>query len=146
MNQIDQAIARKVKLWISHAEEDLRLAQHGLKLKSSCPYKLIAYHAQQCAEKYLKAFLVYHKIDFPYTHNISRLLELCADKADWTEKIKDAEELTPFAITTRYPGEYEEVTKENVVRAIKIAKSVKRTVRAALAHEGINIDNKNEET
>lgn len=144
MNPIDHVIARKVKLWISHAEEDLRLAQHGLKLKSSCPYRLIAYHAQQCAEKYIKAFLVYHKIDFPYTHNISRLLELCAEKADWTEKIKEAEELAPFAITTRYPGEYEEVTKENVVRAIKIAKSVKRTVRAALAQEGINADNKNE--
>ena len=142
MNPIEQAIARKVKLWISHAEEDLLLAQHGLKLKSSSPYKLIAYHAQQCAEKYLKAFLVYHKIDFPYTHNISRLLELCADKADWTEKIKDAEELTPFTITTRYPGEFEEVTKENVIRAIKIAESVKHTVRAALAREGINIDNK----
>ena len=50
-----------------------------------------------------------------------RLLELCADKADWTEKIKDAEETTHFAITTRYPGEYEEATKENVVRSIKIA-------------------------
>ena len=146
MNPIDQAVARKVKLWISHAEEDLLLAQHALKLKSSSPYKLIAYHAQQCAEKYLKAFLVYHKIDFPYTHNISRLLELCADKADWTEKIKDAEELTPFAITTRYPGEFEEVTKENVVRAIKIAESVKHTVRTELAREGINVDNKSEET
>lgn len=142
MNPIDQAIARKVHLWISHAEEDLRLAQHGLKLKSSCPYKLIAYHAQQCAEKYLKAYLVSHNIDFPYTHNISLLLELCADKADWTEKIKDAEELTPFAITTRYPGEYEDVTKENAMQAIKIAKAVKRTVRAALTQAGITIDNK----
>jgi len=140
MSPTDKAIARKVKLWVYHAEEDLRLAQHGLKLKSSCPYKLIAYHAQQCAEKYLKAFLVYHKIDFPYTHNIARLLELCDEKADWTEKIKDAEELSPFAITTRYPGEYEEVTKENAKRAIKIAKSVKRTVRAALTHEGITLD------
>jgi len=146
MNPTDQAIARKVKLWISHAEEDLRLAQHGLKLKSSCPYKLIAYHAQQCAEKYLKSYLVYHKIDFPYTHNISRLLELCAEKADWIEKITDAEELTPFAITTRYPGEYEEVTKENAEHAIKIAKFVKRTVRAALTQEGIAIDNKADET
>lgn len=140
MNPTDQEIARKVRLWISHAEEDLCLAQHGLKLKSSCPYKLIAYHAQQCAEKYLKAYLVYHKIDFPYTHNISRLLELCAEKVDWTEKLKDAEELTPFAITTRYPGEYEEVRRENVLRAIKIAKSVKRTVQAALTREGITID------
>ncbi|MDZ7319154.1 MAG: HEPN domain-containing protein [candidate division KSB1 bacterium] len=142
MNPVDETIIRKAKLWISHAEEDLRLAQHGLKLKSSCPYKLIAYHAQQCAEKYLKAFLVYQNIDFPYTHNISRLLELCADKANWTEKLKDAEELTPFAITTRYPGEYEEVTKENAMRAIRIAKFVRRTVRAALTQAGITINNK----
>ncbi len=142
MNAIDQAIARKVNLWISHAEDDLRLAQHGMKLKSSCPFRLIAYHAQQCAEKYLKAFLVYHNIDFPYTHNISRLLELCAAKADWTEKIADAEELTPYAITTRYPGEFEEVTKEDAARAIKIAKSVRQTIRVALIQEGLPIDNK----
>lgn len=141
MNPIDQEIIRKAKLWISHAEEDLKLAQHGLKLKSSCPYRLLAYHAQQCAEKYLKAFLVYHKIDFPYTHNISRLLELCAEKGDWPEKITEAEELTRFAITTRYPGEYDDVTKENVLRAIQIAKSVKKIIRNVLTYDGMPISN-----
>lgn len=35
------------------------------KMPGSRPYRLIAYHAQQCAEKYLKAYLVYHDIDFP---------------------------------------------------------------------------------
>jgi hypothetical protein len=42
-----------------HADEDLRLARHAFKLKSATPYKLIAYHAQQCAEKCLKAYLVF---------------------------------------------------------------------------------------
>ncbi|MCU0646336.1 MAG: HEPN domain-containing protein [bacterium] len=140
MNEIEQAILRKVKLWIFHAEEDLRLAEHGLKLKSACPYRLIAYHAQQCAEKYLKAYLVHQKVDFPYTHNISILLELCVEHVNWPEEIKNAEELTPYAITTRYPGEYEVVTKENTQKAIQIAKFVRSVVRASLILEGVNIE------
>ncbi len=68
----------KVKKWINYAEEDLRLAKHSLTMESGCPFRLTAYHAQQCAEKYLKAFLVFHQIDFPYTHSITRLLEIGA--------------------------------------------------------------------
>ena len=80
-NPLDSEILRKVIQWLKYGDEDLRLARHGLTLTSGVPYRLIAYHAQQCAEKYLKAFLVYHRIDFPYTHNIGRLLELCAENA-----------------------------------------------------------------
>lgn len=54
---------RKAREWTRSADEDLRLARHGLSLKSACPYRLIAYHAQQCAEKYLKAFLVSEGVD-----------------------------------------------------------------------------------
>lgn len=67
---------KRVKEWLLHAEEDLRLARHAFRLKTAVPYKLIAYHAQQCVEKCLKAYLVYKKIDFPYTHNISLLIEM----------------------------------------------------------------------
>jgi HEPN domain-containing protein len=63
-------ILKKARKWLAYAEEDLRLAKHGLTMSSSCPYRLIAYHAQQCAEKYLKAYLVFKRVDFPYTHNI----------------------------------------------------------------------------
>lgn len=103
MNPPNTDIFPKVKQWIDYEDEDLRLARHALTLSSGCPYRLIAYHAQQCTEKYLKAYLVFHRIDFPYTHNISRLLELCDEKSKWPEEVYEAEELTPFAITTRYP-------------------------------------------
>jgi HEPN domain-containing protein len=90
---------------LAHADEDLRLAKHAFKLKSSCPYKLIAYHAQQCAEKYLKAYLVFRNIDFPYTYNISHLLELCPDLAVQAKDLHEAKVLTPYAITARYHAE-----------------------------------------
>jgi HEPN domain-containing protein len=80
-------VTKKVGQWLDYAEEDFRLAQYALTLSSGCPYRLIAYHAQQCAEKYLKAYLVYHMVDFPYTHDMQNLLELCAGKASWPESL-----------------------------------------------------------
>lgn len=130
------AIGDKVSQWMSYSGEDLRLARVGLALRSSCPFRLVAYHAQQCAEKCLKAYLVYHETDFPYTHSISRLLELCAPVAPWGSSLLEAEELTPFAITARYPGEDEMVTRREARRALEIAMLVRRTVGAALKREG----------
>ncbi len=128
---IDKSILEKVTKWIIYAEEDLQLARHSLSLESNCPFRLTAYHAQQCAEKYLKAFLVYHQIDFPYTHSIIRLLEICTAVKSF-EDIKDVENLSPYAITARYPGEDEDVTKEEAVEGIRLAEIVKQRIRNEL--------------
>jgi HEPN domain-containing protein len=138
MNPSDEEIRKKVRKWVGFGDEDLKLARHALTLSSGCPYRLIAYHAQQCAEKYLKAYLVFHRLDFPYTHNISRLLELCAEKADWPGTILEAEELTAYAITTRYPGEDERVTKQEALRAIHISEKVRKIIRKVLRKDGLN--------
>ncbi len=141
MKKREKLLDQKVLQWLSYAEEDLRLARHGLTLQSNCPYRLIAYHGQQCAEKCLKAYLVHKSIDFPYTHNIARLLELCAEHAPWAEKLTDAEQLSPFAITTRYPGEDEQVSREEATRAVEIAERLRTVVLAALADVGISSPN-----
>ena len=131
MRENNSDVLRQVEKWLSYGDEDLQLARHALKLESGCPYRLIAYHAQQCVEKHLKAYLVYHGVDFPYTHNISRLLELCDESTatNWIEELHGAEELTPFAITTRYPGPDEEVTKEESEFALGVAERVRKIVR-----------------
>ena len=135
----DEEIRQKVAQWLAYGDDDLRLARHGLTMSSGSPYRLIAYHAQQCAEKHLKAYLVFRLIDFPYTHNIARLLELCADKDEWVDGLHDAEGLTPFAITARYPGEDEAVTEEEARHAIEIAVLVRYGVRIALTQEGMTL-------
>lgn len=130
-------IVVKVREWAAHADDDIRVAEHTLTLPDECPYRLVAYHAQQCAEKYLKAFLVLRSIDFPHTHNIARLLELCSEHANWADALTDAEELTPFAITARYPGDDEPVAEPEAHRAIAIARHVRDTVRVVLAAENV---------
>jgi len=130
MRKNDRNIQKKVSEWLSFADDDIGLARHALMLEGKCPYRLIAYHAQQCVEKHLKAYLIFHYVDFPYTHNISRLLELCDEHTatNWIEELKIAEELTPFAITTRYPGQDEEVSKEEAIRTAERVREVVRKV------------------
>jgi len=137
MPAIEPDIHTKVRQWLQYGDDDLRLARHGLTLKSSIPYRLIAYHAQQCAEKYLKAFLVLGSIDFPFTHNISRLIELAQQIRPWPKSLLDAETLTPYAITARYPGEDEPVSSEEAEQAIAIAEQTRQLVREALAETGV---------
>jgi len=139
MNGIDPEVVRKVRQWLSFGDEDLRLARHALTLSSGCPYRLLAYHAQQCAEKHLKALLVFRGIDFPYTHNISRLLELCDQGDGWAEPLREAEELTPFATAVRYPGPEEAVTRSEAMRSIEIASRVREAVRGLLAGQGFPV-------
>ena len=140
MTDHNHDVLSKVIGWLGYAEDDLRLAKNTLKtMGEKCPYRLVAYHAQQSAEKCLKSFLVFHNIDFPYTHDIGRLLELCAKKANWTKDIQDAEELTLYAITARYPGESEEVTAEDANRAIAIAEKVRKIIHEVFLDEDIKI-------
>ena len=56
MSKIEPEFLKKVVQWLSLADEDLNLASHALGLGAQSPYRLIAYHAQQCAEKCLKVF------------------------------------------------------------------------------------------
>ncbi len=140
MNSHDRDVREKVKEWVSFAEDDLRLGLCAVKLKSNVPYRLIAYHAQQCAEKYLKAYLVYRNVDFPYTHSIGALLKLCSKYASWVKELADADHLSPYAITARYPGQDEPVAKSDAQKAIELAKEVRWQVRADLKDLGLDIE------
>jgi HEPN domain-containing protein len=79
----DVPVIEKVRQWLAYADEDLRVARHGFSMPETPPCRTIAFHAQQCAEKHLKAYLVFHGVDFPFTHNVRRLLDLCAAAAAW---------------------------------------------------------------
>lgn len=137
MKTPDPEVVASVRRWLSFAEEDLNLASRALGFGNDRPDRLIAYHAQQGAEKCLKGFLVHCGVDFPYTHNIRVLLKLCREHASWADSLREAEELTAYAITMRYPGEDREVTQEEAQRAVELAQRVSAQVRAALRELGV---------
>ena len=65
--------------WIRLAEADLALA--AAPLPRGAIYELLCFHAQQAAEKSVKAVLVHEGIEFPPTHNIQRLIALLPERA-----------------------------------------------------------------
>ena len=62
--------------WVEKAEGDYASAQRELRARKSPNYDSACFHAQQCAEKYLKARLQEAEISFPKTHDLTKLLDL----------------------------------------------------------------------
>ena len=97
-------------------------------------YEASAFHAQQCAEKAIKAYLVRHQVEFPKTHDIRRLRKLVASiDRSFAEALREADRLTPYAVEFRYPGNLEPVYQDTALDAISVAQKVNDMVRAELA-------------
>jgi len=65
-----------VSEWMEKAEGDFRTAEREMRARKAPNYDAVCFHAQQCAEKYLKAFLVHRQIPFRPIHDLEMLLEL----------------------------------------------------------------------
>jgi HEPN domain-containing protein len=110
--------------WLAHAESDLRLAQLARADADVLPNQM-AFHAQQCVEKALKAVLVDATVDFPKTHDLKELILLIqASGRAWPEELNEARTLTGFAVEARYPGYVEQCSLNAVDGAIALAARV----------------------
>lgn len=122
-----------VRGWLAKAEGDLTNARlclaAGIALDTAC------FHAQQAAEKYLKAYLVAQAADFPFVHNLEKLVEVCARYDPTFLGIKTpAQELTPYAVELRYDLEFWP-SVETARRAVELAQAVRDFVLARLPAE-----------
>lgn len=108
--------------WLRHANSDLQLARighaPGVMLEELC------FHAQQATEKAIKALLVLKSVDFGKTHNIDVLLELLPPDISIPSAVEKSVALTKYAVETRYPGTYDDVTEEDYAEALKLAEVV----------------------
>ena len=124
MNNDDLIRSEIVNEWLEKAYADFYSAEKMLEL--NWPYRsIIAYHAQQAVEKFLKSYLIYRKTEFPRTHNIERLLHIINEiDSDLYIRLKDAGELSQYATDTRYPGLFPEITQDDAVAAVVLARLV----------------------
>lgn len=91
--------------WIGKAEGDFASAGRELRARKQPNYDAACFHAQQCAEKYLKARLTEAGVAFPRTHSLTALLHLLAPLGTgWAMLKPDAAQLTAYAVEFRYPG------------------------------------------
>jgi HEPN domain-containing protein len=120
-----------VEEWIKKAEGDWHSAARELRARKNPNYDAACFHAQQCAEKYLKAFLQSKNQRFAKTHNLIELLELSLRHETAFELFRDILSLlNQYSVLYRYPGE--EASKLEASEAVKALKQFRNFVRDLL--------------
>ena len=106
--------------WLSRAKSSFELSKATI--NKNIYLEDLCYQIQQSVEKAFKGLLIYYGVEPEFTHNIGILLFELEKHTEITENIKDAMDLTNYAVQTRYPGSYDDVTKGEYENALKIAK------------------------
>lgn len=132
MRPPEEATQDLLRQWLAKAEEDFAVAEHLLS-ENTRYLGTIGFHAQQAAEKFLKALLVHYQVEFPKTHDLGRLLDLVATaNAPLADSLRDATALNPFGATVRYPSDLPELTTEDARTAVGLAAAVREAVYVLL--------------
>ena len=89
------------------------------------------FHAQQAAEKYIKAYLISKETEHPFIHDLEKLIAICATiDPSFSEIVEIADPLTPYAVELRYDFDFhpdydraaDAVAKAESIRAFVIAR------------------------
>jgi HEPN domain-containing protein len=116
--------------WVEKAEGDYRTA--GREMRANPPnYDATVFHAQQAAEKYLKARLVEAAIAFPKTHDLSVILNLLLPlEPSWLRLRPALDDLASLGVEVRYPGVFADA--EDAQEALHAAQTVRDLVSPVL--------------
>ncbi|OGR95608.1 MAG: hypothetical protein A2V88_14130 [Elusimicrobia bacterium RBG_16_66_12] len=121
-----------VRAWIEKAESDHRAVQLLMASGKDCPADIVCFHSQQCVEKYLKALLCVKGVDFPKIHDIGELVSLLPKGLSSTLTEKDQEQLTEYAVDSRYPRHARDISFSEAAEAAKIMDNARAAVRSVL--------------
>jgi len=120
-------------VWIDHAEDDFNATGKLLRGKKPSIYGA-CFHAQQCAEKYMKAMLIVKGQRFPMTHDLvilNTLLQQAGMDMDVSEDLLEL--LSSYAARARYSGETPEL--KDAKEAFLISQQVRAFSRKFLGIE-----------
>jgi HEPN domain-containing protein/predicted nucleotidyltransferase len=119
--------------WLSNGDDGVSTIQ--ILLAAGGPPRMACYHAQQAAEKYLKAFLAAQGQAIPKTHDLRDLFSRCRTLApSWTIQDVDWVKLTGYAVLGRYAFDFDP-DHETAEQALGMVENVRAAVLAALPPE-----------
>lgn len=126
-----------VRNWIRKAESDLKIGKDEMATDEPAT-DAVCFHMQQCCEKYLKLFLIFHGEEIPRTHNLAALVNHCTKLVgDFQELIElGVDRLTDFAVDIRYGDEFYIPSLEEAKQAVAMAETVRDFVLGRLKERG----------
>lgn len=124
--------AEYIKNWLFRANEDIAVIKSLVNAGAEYYTSSICFPAQQASEKFLKAYLAYHDVDFPRTHDLDFLLLECQKIGKEHFQI-DFKSLTDFGVSVRYPDDFyipdEKEALEYRDTAISVKEIVERLIK-----------------
>lgn len=129
----------RVRPWVELAEEDFKIATHEMEAGRDAPFGGICFHAQQCVEKYIKALLVLHAVDFPKIHDLEVLLGMVRAVAAPEMGVDDVLPLNRYAVEARYPGDWGIPTHEEAKEAVARMNKARDALRKCLPEGVLNV-------
>jgi HEPN domain-containing protein len=109
------------------ANEDISVMNSLIESGPEFYTSTICFHAQQASEKFLKAFLAFHDVDFPRTHDIDVLLKE-SRKIQADEFNIDVKSMTDFGVSVRYADDFYIPDLNETLAYRDIALEIKDTV------------------
>lgn len=123
-----------VEEWVTKAEEDYWAVRYLYQKSKGRLASVICFHAQQCAEKYLKALLTKYDIEPPKIHSLEALLDILISKIPEIEECRELlTNLSPYSVEYRYPGMI--ATTEDLEHCVEIIQRLRREFRKMLLRE-----------
>ncbi len=131
-----------VRNWLRKAENDLKIGKHELSFPDPAT-DMVCFHMQQCADKYLKAFLIFQGKEYPKTHRLAVLVSLCSQiDPEFEMLMRDGvDRLSRYATTLRYGEEFYTPSVEEMLQALEMAERTKGFVLERLRGNGF-VENK----
>lgn len=122
---------RETAKWLEFAEHDYEAA-NLLSRQAKPLLEIICFHCQQCAEKYLKAYIIQNNSEIKRTHNLEELLKICskADK-EFNLIIDNCIDLSDYAVETRYPYPFE-IEKADMLKALKDMEAIRAFIKSRI--------------
>lgn len=111
-----------VQDWFGKAANDLKIASREMEAEDPAS-DAVCFHFQQAAEKVLKAWLVWHEVEYRPTHNIEVLLAACEKIDHDFETLRHVEALTPYAVEIRYADDFYMPTADEMHEAHDLARA-----------------------
>ena len=135
MKSREDVLTGLVGKWVSKAELDLA-ACDVLSEQPSVLGGIVAFHAQQVVEKYMKAALTWRQVDFRKTHDLGILLSLLARTDEsLQDELLSVVVLTDYGVEVRYPGDLPEVSAEEAREAVRLARLARDAIRNLLPQD-----------
>ena len=118
--------------WVAKARHDLLCIRNNL-AADDVPWDTVCFHAQQTAEKMLKAFLVFHGVQPRKTHDLFALLGECMALEATVVELRDCcRTLNPFSVDVRYPPIFADPDEAEARAATAAARQVYDTILDSL--------------